>query len=69
MELQRSRRTRSEVDGAARLEIDIKINLCSGKMIRMYAAAALTRQKERELEQAKLMCSLENKEACLMCSA
>ena len=32
-------------------------------------AAALARQKERELEQAKLMCSLENKEACLMCSA
>lgn len=32
-------------------------------------AAALQRQRERELEQAKLMCSLENKEACLMCSA
>jgi ribonucleoside-diphosphate reductase subunit M1 len=32
-------------------------------------AAALARQKERELEQAKLMCSIENKEACLMCSA
>ncbi|CDO77157.1 hypothetical protein BN946_scf184657.g32 [Trametes cinnabarina] len=31
-------------------------------------AAALQRQRERELEQAKLMCSLENKEACLMCS-
>ncbi|KAL4251787.1 Ribonucleoside-diphosphate reductase large chain [Abortiporus biennis] len=31
-------------------------------------AAALQRQHERELEQAKLMCSLENKEACLMCS-
>ena len=23
---------------------------------------------EKELEQAKLMCSIENKEACLMCS-
>lgn len=32
-------------------------------------AAALQRQRERELEQAKLACSLENKEACLMCSA
>ncbi|GJE97127.1 ribonucleoside-diphosphate reductase alpha subunit [Phanerochaete sordida] len=32
-------------------------------------AAALVRQKEREYEQAKLMCSLENKEACVMCSA
>ncbi|PSR70553.1 hypothetical protein PHLCEN_2v13592 [Hermanssonia centrifuga] len=31
-------------------------------------AAALLRQRERELEQAKLMCSIENKEACLMCS-
>jgi ribonucleoside-diphosphate reductase subunit M1 len=31
-------------------------------------AAALQRQKDRELEEAKLMCSLENKEACLMCS-
>ncbi|TFY79810.1 hypothetical protein EWM64_g4205 [Hericium alpestre] len=31
--------------------------------------AALLRKRERELEQAKLMCSLENKEACLMCSA
>ncbi|KIM24269.1 hypothetical protein M408DRAFT_233891 [Serendipita vermifera MAFF 305830] len=31
-------------------------------------AAALARQRERELEEAKLMCSIENKEACLMCS-
>lgn len=31
-------------------------------------AAALRRQRERELEQEKLYCSLENKEACLMCS-
>ncbi|GLB38634.1 putative provides the precursors necessary for DNA synthesis [Lyophyllum shimeji] len=31
-------------------------------------AAALKRQKDRELEDAKLQCSLENKEACLMCS-
>jgi len=31
-------------------------------------AAALQRQRDRELEQAKLMCSLENKEACVMCS-
>ena len=29
---------------------------------------ALERQKLRELEDAKLQCSLENKEACLMCS-
>ncbi|KAF9242619.1 ribonucleotide reductase [Melanogaster broomeanus] len=31
-------------------------------------AAALQRQKDREVEEAKLMCSIENKEACLMCS-
>jgi ribonucleoside-diphosphate reductase subunit M1 len=31
-------------------------------------AAALARQREKELEEAKLMCSIENKEACLMCS-
>ncbi|KAI0052737.1 ribonucleotide reductase alpha subunit [Auriscalpium vulgare] len=32
-------------------------------------AAALLRKNERELEAEKLACSLENKEACLMCSA
>jgi ribonucleoside-diphosphate reductase subunit M1 len=31
-------------------------------------AEALRRQKEKELEQEKLMCSLENKDACVMCS-
>ena len=31
-------------------------------------AAAFQRQKERELEEAKLICSLDNKEVCLMCS-
>jgi ribonucleoside-diphosphate reductase subunit M1 len=31
-------------------------------------AAALERQRERQLEDEKLQCSLENKEACLMCS-
>lgn len=31
-------------------------------------AAALLRQKERELADAQLQCSLENKDACLMCS-
>ncbi|KAF9516718.1 hypothetical protein BS47DRAFT_1340613 [Hydnum rufescens UP504] len=32
-------------------------------------AAALERQRLRKLEEEKLLCSLENKEACLMCSA
>ncbi|KAJ3913115.1 hypothetical protein F5877DRAFT_93324 [Lentinula edodes] len=31
-------------------------------------AAALLRQNQREYEEAKLLCSIENKEACLMCS-
>ena len=31
-------------------------------------AAALLRKHERELEDAKLQCSLENREACVMCS-
>jgi ribonucleoside-diphosphate reductase subunit M1 len=31
-------------------------------------AAALQRQRDREGEEAKLMCSLENKESCVMCS-
>jgi ribonucleoside-diphosphate reductase subunit M1 len=31
-------------------------------------AAALRRQRDREEEEAKLICSLENKEACVMCS-
>jgi ribonucleoside-diphosphate reductase subunit M1 len=31
-------------------------------------AAALQRQKDREWEESKIMCSIENKEACLMCS-
>ena len=30
--------------------------------------AALARLEARRLEEAKLMCSLENKEACVMCS-
>jgi ribonucleoside-diphosphate reductase subunit M1 len=31
-------------------------------------AAALERKRLRELEEAKMLCSIENKEACLMCS-
>ncbi len=32
-------------------------------------ALALERQRQRKHEEEKLMCSLENKEACLMCSS
>ena len=39
-----------------------------GKEIDPEYAEALRRQKEKELEQEKLMCSLENKETCVMCS-
>jgi ribonucleoside-diphosphate reductase subunit M1 len=31
-------------------------------------AAALQRQRDREYEQEKIMCSIKNKEACVMCS-
>ena len=39
-----------------------------GKEIDPEYAAALERQKQRELEEAQLLCSIENKDACLMCS-
>jgi len=39
-----------------------------GKEVDPEFDEALRRQKEKELEQEKLMCSLENKEACVMCS-
>ena len=39
-----------------------------GKEVDPEFAEALRRKKEKELEQEKLMCSLENKEACVMCS-
>jgi ribonucleoside-diphosphate reductase subunit M1 len=31
-------------------------------------AAALQRQRDRDFEEPKLICSLENKEACIVCS-
>lgn len=40
----------------------------AAKVVDPEYAAALRRQKEREEAEAKLLCSLENKEACLMCS-
>ena len=38
------------------------------KQIDPEYAAALERQKQRELEEAQLLCSIDNKEACVMCS-
>lgn len=49
------------------LSLDSKIAEGSKEIDPEYAAA-LQRQRDRELAEAKLMCSLENKEACLMCS-
>ena len=56
-------------DPAESLSLD-KLSLESSKTeeIDPGYAAALARQKERELAEAKMYCSLENKEACLMCS-
>ena len=42
--------------------------ILDGKEVDPEYTEALKRQKERELEQEKLLCSLENKEACVMCS-
>lgn len=43
-------------------------NATSGEEADPDYAEALRRQKEKELEREKLLCSLENKEACVMCS-
>jgi ribonucleoside-diphosphate reductase subunit M1 len=53
-------------DALASLSLDEKTKKAAEKDPEF--AAALQRQKERELADAKLQCSLENKEDCLMCS-
>ena len=53
-------------DGTAALSLDERTQKAAEQDPEF--AAALQRQRDRELEQAKLICSLENKEACLMCS-
>lgn len=50
-------------DGLATLEITKRAAEADPEF-----AAALQRQKDRANEEAKLLCSLENKEACVMCS-
>ncbi|KAF5382444.1 hypothetical protein D9615_002715 [Tricholomella constricta] len=57
---------RSAEDALASLSLDDKVKKAAEADPEF--AAALQRQKERELEDEKLQCSLENKEACLMCS-
>ncbi|KAG5645982.1 ribonucleoside reductase large subunit Cdc22 [Asterophora parasitica] len=58
--------TQSAVDALASLSLDDKVKKAAEADPEF--AAALQRQKDRELEDAKLQCSIENKEACLMCS-
>lgn len=50
------------------MEEQAKLQVVEGTGEQDEYAAALARQKAREYAEAKLMCSLENKEACLMCS-
>jgi ribonucleoside-diphosphate reductase subunit M1 len=55
--------------GVASLSLNGAADLSSSsKPIDPEFAAALQRQKERQLAADKLACSIENKEACLMCS-
>ncbi|KAJ3575356.1 hypothetical protein NP233_g1163 [Leucocoprinus birnbaumii] len=56
----------SATDALASLSLDEKTKKAAEEDPEF--AAALQRQRERELADAKLQCSLENKEACLMCS-
>ncbi|KAJ7913495.1 ribonucleotide reductase alpha subunit [Mycena leptocephala] len=55
---------------AAQPEVDAESEAMLAKMAEEDPdfAAALKKLKERELEEAKMYCALENKEACLMCS-
>lgn len=61
--------TRTNAPVASSSSVDASSSSATaGKEVDSEYAAALQRQKDRELEEAKLACSLENKEACLMCS-
>lgn len=64
-----ARSTRTNVPVASASSLDApSSSTTAGDEVDPEYAAALQRQKDRELEEAKLMCSLENKEACVMCS-
>lgn len=54
-------------DASVSVETTDSVTLDGNEVDPEYAEA-LRRQKEKELEREKLMCSLENKEACVMCS-
>lgn len=54
--------------GEASIPTGATDNATSGEEADPDYAEALRRQKEKELEREKLLCSLENKEACVMCS-
>lgn len=58
--------TDAATDGLASLSLDEKTRAAAEADPEF--AAALERKRLRELEEAKMLCSIENKEACLMCS-
>ncbi|KAI9573683.1 ribonucleotide reductase [Boletus coccyginus] len=64
----RSIRTNAPVPSSSLLGATLSSTTAGDEKVDPEYAAALQRQKDRELEEAKLQCSLENKEACVMCS-
>ncbi|KAG8214508.1 ribonucleotide reductase [Butyriboletus roseoflavus] len=64
----RSTRTNAPVPSTSSLGAISNSTTTENEEVDPEYAAALQRQKDRELEEAKLTCSLENKEACVMCS-
>lgn len=64
----RSIRTNAPVPSSSLLGATLSSTTAGDEKADPEYAAALQRQKDRELEEAKLQCSLENKEACVMCS-
>jgi ribonucleoside-diphosphate reductase subunit M1 len=58
--------TDAAADGLASLSLDEKTRAAAEADPEF--AAALERKRLRDLEEAKMLCSIENKEACLMCS-
>ncbi|KAN0087482.1 Ribonucleotide reductase, barrel domain containing protein [Tylopilus felleus] len=64
----RTTMTNSPVPSSSTLGASSSSTTAGNQEVDPEYAAALQRQKDRELEEAILACSLENKEACLMCS-
>lgn len=64
----RTTMTNSPVPSSSTLGASSSSTTAGNQEVDPEYAAALQHQKDRELEEAILACSLENKEACLMCS-